>query len=445
MKPIYRSIIFFLALGAFETPTLAASQSTKILPIEIQVDLLVEELRKKRAAGDHRGVIEVIAKIRSLDSPFPNFLLWIEAHALNEIGEVLAARDRLLTYINSTGTEGRFYRQAKELLVAIAPRAEQLELELEAEVQKRLEASRLAQEKASILRTQEAQRILDQLGFKIPASGKLDKPTQEAIAVYQVRHDLTINGLINDEVIDLLRTEVPATHTCDQLAHYSTGADDWGTILLSRMDTPNAISECSDALRFYPEVVRFQIQYARSLAAAKRGNDALPIVADLARKGYPAAEFLIGQLHSSGQLQDSGKPDYDNAIPFFRSAAERNYARAQHHMATLLESGEGFSRDLNAALNWYVKAATQGYLPSQFGAARMYYAGRGVKRDYAGALDWYKRASDQGSTEALFKVADMYERGRGTPRDKKQALEWYTRAAAQGHPDAPAKVKRLSR
>ena len=307
-----------------------------------------------------------------------------------------------------------------------------------------------AEQKAATLRTQNAQRLLDQLGFKVEITGELDKPTQEAVAVYQIRRDLTIDGLINDEVIDQLRSEVPETHLCDSLAHYSLGPHDWRTVSLQTMDAILAVTECNNALREYPHVVRFQIQYARALAAANRAEEALLRARELAQNQHPAAELLIGQLHASGELSESGKPDYANAMPMFTLAAERGYALAQHFLGSVYETGKkggskSVSRDLTAALAWYVKAGSQGYLPAQLDAGRMYAAGKGAKRNYDQALRWYRRAANLGNAQAQYHVAEMYERGRGVKRDKAQALDWYVKAAAQGHTESAAKVKRLSR
>lgn len=423
----------------------AEGPSTEILPIDIQVDLLVEDLRVKRAAQDHEGVINVISKIRSLDTPFPDFLLWVEAQSLHAANQILAARDRLLAYLRNAGQEGRFYTQAKELLVSITPEAEQRQKAIEEERKKRAQGIARAEQKAAVLRTKDAQRLLDQLGFKVEINGELNKQTQEAVAVYQIRRDLTINGQINDEVIDHLRLEVPDSHICDTLAHYSLGPDDWQTIALARMNAILAISECNDALRQYPSVVRFQIQYARALAAANRAEESVLLVSDLARKEYPAAEFLIGQLHESGQLSENGKPAYKNAMRMFAFAADRGYALAQHHLGRIYETGVGVTRDKVAAINWYRKAGVQGYLPAQLDAGRMYSLGRGISRNYDQALRWYLKAADLGSAEGQFHVGNIYERGKGISRDKKIALEWYSKSAAQGHQESVAKVKRLSR
>ncbi len=452
MNPIYRQkrrtnrvlllgvmLVVSLPLKAQTTP------ATEVLPMDIQVDLLVEDLRQKRESEDHAGVIEVISRIRALDTPFPDFLLWVEAKSLSEERQILAARDRLLAYLRNAGKEGRFYTQAKALLVEITPQAEGLEQAMREEQQKRAREAEQAEHKATVLRTQDAQRFLAQLGYLVSVTGELGKPTREAVAVYQIRRDLVVNGEITDEVIDRLRTEVPDEHVCDDLAHYSLGPTDWQTVDLGSMDSIRAISECNDALREYPDVVRFQIQYARALGAARRGKEALLLVEGLARDGSAAAEYLIAELYLLGQLQDSGKPDYENAIPMFSSAADRGYALGQHRLGSLFEQGTGVSRSQEAAAQWYQRAGAQGYVPAQLDLGRMLVAGRGVRRDYVEALRWYKQAALSDNSEAYFRVGEMYDRGRGMKRDKSTALEWYLKAANKGHSEASVRARKLAR
>ena len=442
--------IIFLSVAMAPSSLYSASNAiTETLPLEIQVDLLIEELSKERANDNHQGVIEVIARIRSLDAPFPDFLYWVEAQALHATGQILATRDRLLVYLGNAGRDGRFYRQASEMLVIISPEAERLENIIETERKQKAKEIALAEEKALFLRTQNTQRFLDQLGFRVLVNGKLDMQTREATAVYQIRRGLTVDGEITDEVIDRLSSEVPDKHVCDALAHYPLSPDDWKNIKLDAIDVTQALLECNNALRSYPDVIRFQIQYARALVAAGRADEAVLLITDVARKGYPAAEFLIGQMHLRGTLNETGKPDYKNALRLFNLSADNGYVVAQQKLGLMYEKGPGVSRDSKIAFSWYSKAAVQGYAPAQIEVGRMLVSGRGVKRNYEEALEWYRKAAASEYAEGLYRLGEMYERSRGMKRDRKQnkktALEWYLKASEQGHAAAIEKTKRMKR
>ena len=414
------------------------------LPLDVQVDLLMTELSRFLKIDDNEGIIELIPRIRALDIEIPDSLYFLEARARYRIGEALTARDRLVIYLANTGRDGRYYQQATELLLAVTVEADIQERRLaEQERLRRIELTKSVK-KARTLRIREAQRNLQQLGFREAVeNGEFNKPTREALAVYQIRHDLEVNGDITDETLEKLKSAVPESHNCDGLARYSRKPQEWG-IPVNQIPAQVAVPACNEALRIYPEVIRFQIQYARSLLAAGRANDALTAVEKSAKLGYPAAEYLIATMHEVGFLSPNGKPDLVNALRWYKFAQAKDYPRALLKMAQLTESGKaGITRSNEIATKLYHQAAILGYPPAQVIMGNKYVAGRGVRRDYARALQWYTSAAELNYPEAEFKLGEMYARGRGVKRDKTSAIAWYRRAKNQGYPEAAAKLRRL--
>jgi tetratricopeptide (TPR) repeat protein len=89
------------------------------------------------------------------------------------------------------------------------------------------------------------------------------------------------------------------------------------------------------------------------------------------------------------------------------------------------------------ALQWYRKAADQGYAPAQVNLGALYAEGHGVPRDFQEALAWYRQAADQGYALAQFNLGVMYSAGQGgISRDAVMAYVWFSRAAIQGDEDA---------
>lgn len=408
----------------------------------MQVDLLMTELSSLLRVDDNQGIIELIPKIRALDIEIPDSLNFLEARALFRTGRALAARDRLLAYLANTGREGKYYQQASELLLKVKQEAAIQEQRQAMEIEAEEERKRQSALKAQILKTRESQRFLHAVGFPLEVTGELNKATREAIAVYQVRQDLQVNGLVTDELLSTLKAAVPDTHNCDALAAYSTGPDNWG-IPISEIAANAAIPTCNDALRKYPDTVRFQIQYARALVAASRTEDAMNAIESAARLGYPAAETLIGMIHEAGLLSGKGKPDYVNAHRWYKFASDEGYPDAQQKMGFLYQKGLGVRRAEDVAVEWYHKAAAQGYAPAQVDLGLMFAAGRGVKRNYLTAIEWFTRAANVGYAAGQFYLGDMYEKGRGVKRDRSTAKSWYRKAGNQGHQEAIKRTKRL--
>ena len=52
--------------------------------------------------------------------------------------------------------------------------------------------------------------------------------------------------------------------------------------------------------------------------------------------------------------------DYDEALKWFRKAAEQNNAYAQTYIGFMYEEGHGVEKDLIEAIRWYKIAADQG-------------------------------------------------------------------------------------
>ncbi len=414
------------------------------LPLDVQVDLLMTELSRLLKIDDNRGIIELIPQIRALDIEIPDSLYFLEARALYRIGEALISRDRLVVYLTNTGRDGRYYEQASELLLMVKEDADIQELKLVEQQRLRREELASSVKKARTLRIREAQRNLQQLGFRLAIeNGEFNNDTREALAVYQIRHGLGVSGDITDETMDKLKKSVPQSHNCDALARYSGRPEQW-EIPLNQIPAQVAVPECNEALRLYPDVIRFQIQYARSLLAAGRANDALSAIDKSARLGYPAAEYLVASMHEQGLLSANGKPDLSNALRWYKYAQDKGYPLALLKMAELTETGKaGITRSSKEASKLYHQAALAGYPPAQVIMGDKYVTGRGVRRDYTLALRWYGSAAELNYAEAEFKLGEMYERGRGVRRDRTSAITWYRRARDQGYAEAAAKLRRL--
>jgi TPR repeat protein len=167
--------------------------------------------------------------------------------------------------------------------------------------------------------------------------------------------------------------------------------------------------------------------------------------------------------------------DLDQAIFWYKKAAEQGDAEAQNHLGFMYEhfghmyefglmGEEGFEQ----AAYWYRKAAEQGHRDAQFQLSSMYEAGKGGEQDYQLSFDWlleasyrehalalfchglfaedchhheealvsYRKAAEQGLAIAQYKLGTMYEHGLGIEKDLEQAVFWYRQAADREDADA---------
>jgi hypothetical protein len=87
------------------------------------------------------------------------------------------------------------------------------------------------------------------------------------------------------------------------------------------------------------------------------------------------------------------------------------------------------AQDAEQAVYWYRLAAEQGIAPAQYQLGLRYANGDGVTRDYAEAVKWYRRAAEQGVAFAQFNLGVRYVNGQGVARDPVQAYQWFSVAA----------------
>lgn len=68
---------------------------------------------------------------------------------------------------------------------------------------------------------------------------------------------------------------------------------------------------------------------------------------------HTAEDYYYGR---NGNTQD-----YEEAVKWYRKAAEQGHAYAQYSLGWCYEHGEGVEESMDDAFNWYNEAAIQGY------------------------------------------------------------------------------------
>ena len=115
-------------------------------------------------------------------------------------------------------------------------------------------------------------------------------------------------------------------------------------------------------------------------------------------------------------------------------------AEGQYKLGLAYETGgNGIKKDYNEAVKWFRKAAEQEYAEAQFRLGLAYEDGRkGVAKDYAEAVKWFCKAAEQEYAEAQYNLGLAYEDGKGVAKDYTEAVKWFRKAAEQGHAGAKA-------
>ena len=94
------------------------------------------------------------------------------------------------------------------------------------------------------------------------------------------------------------------------------------------------------------------------------------------------------------------------------------------------------AKNYEEAVKWWRLAAELGDARAQFNLGVCYDHGTGVARNFAEAVKWYRFAAEQGVVKAQYYLGLCYKYGVGVERDRQKAKEWLRKAAAQGDEDA---------
>jgi TPR repeat protein len=167
-----------------------------------------------------------------------------------------------------------------------------------------------------------------------------------------------------------------------------------------------------------------------------------------ARAGDSAAELELAKAYEDG----NGVPQSDNqALKWYRAAAEQGNATAQNDVGIMFSLGRGVEQDKMEAVKWYRKAAREENPNALFNMGTAYSNGDGVGIDDVWAYAWFLLAQSFGSqpatdavnrmkdgaagrsqSAAFERIGDMYQKGDDLPQSSIKAVDWYRKAAEDG-------------
>ena len=177
----------------------------------------------------------------------------------------------------------------------------------------------------------------------------------------------------------------------------------------------------AQAYRYYNGIGR-PVNYAK----------ALRLYLQIARKGDPRAQFVVGGMYYKGQGTD---PDHRQGFFWLLKAAEQGVSSPESLsiIGTMYLQGIGVPQNYMEAREYLERAADLGDVTAKKNLAYMYYSGLTGKPDYTQALELYKEAALLGDDVSQSNVGMMYAEGMGVGADRVRAYAWYSLAASQGN------------
>ena len=167
----------------------------------------------------------------------------------------------------------------------------------------------------------------------------------------------------------------------------------------------------------------------RGIACYEKGlyPKAYKLLLPLAKQGYAKAQLLVGDCHANGY---GVFMDTDEAVKWYRLAADQELPEAQHRMFVCCRDGIGLERNLANAAKWCRKAADDGLEDAIYDMGMLYVEGAGVERNAKSAFKWFRKGAERGHPMCLYKFGQCYKLGFGVEKDEDEASKWQNKAVA---------------
>jgi uncharacterized protein len=134
---------------------------------------------------------------------------------------------------------------------------------------------------------------------------------------------------------------------------------------------------------------------------------AMPILKRAAEAGHAPAQSLYAFILDKAEFDEE-------AVKYFRLAADQGNADGEYGLGTLYAAGEGVARDVKAAREWFERAATQDHGLAVLALSQAFLSKTlGFSGDPADtrAIGWVRKAAELGSIPALDYLAKGYRSG----------------------------------
>ena len=171
---------------------------------------------------------------------------------------------------------------------------------------------------------------------------------------------------------------------------------------------------------------------------------------------------MIGQ-YNMGLMYELGRgigKDVNEAIRWYRKAADQGYQNAKDKLATLSDTGTILSKteikyyvdkadkyykekNFQEALKNYLIAANAGDDYAQNWVGWMYKNAEGVEQNYMEAYKWNMKSAENGNGYAMNSLGIMCENGQGVEVNLPKAVEWYRKAANVGNSNGEYNLGRM--
>ena len=221
---------------------------------------------------------------------------------------------------------------------------------------------------------------------------------EKTIAQQEQTYSTTLGSVEPSQVPQTQRTVnvTYAVQGCDRYAASPRDPDRPDpqlSVEYSDLDPDQAVLECLEDIKHWPDTRRFYTQIAR---------------------GY----------HKKGQ--------YKEAFDAAKMSADMGSSQGMSMIGMLYKTGKSVPQDSPKALQWIEKAAHKGNITAMHFAASMLLQQDGVPYNPQAAAKWLQAAADKGSIPAFAHLGILYNNGQGLPYDPVEAAKYLMMGHGKG-------------
>jgi TPR repeat protein len=244
-----------------------------------------------------------------------------------------------------------------------------------------------------------------------------------------------------------VRLRKRARKDTDKVAVPPTRAKDWALLVASRhdqrtgpfsvsFDQIKALAAKDGPWRTYA-YNRLGNKYENGEGTTNDVDEAVKWYRKAAETGNPDGMVNLGIMYCIGK---GFQKDAAEAMKWFHKAADAGNANGLSCLGVMYQNGEGVKKDAAEAIEWYRKAADAGSINGMVNLGRMYSDGADVQKDATAAVKWLRRAADEGDANGMWGLGCMYQIGDGVAKNTTEAVKWYRKAADAGNADGMASL-----
>lgn len=228
----------------------------------------------------------------------------------------------------------------------------------------------------------------------------------------------------------------------ERAAYWYKKAFDNGALeaLISLANIKEVVQDYEEAMSLYCEAVglgnedaKYKIAklYAVGKGVEKSDTEVIRWLKQYRHTG--SGFYSIGELFYDGtEIAKS----YEDAIKWWKLAADENHAYAKYMLGICYENGEGVEQSYEEAAKWYKKSIDTGCIEAKVSLGRLYEKGYGVVQSYEEAIKLYNAAAEYKNIKAMCCLGDCYRYGLGVKRSYNDTVKWYKMASKHYGKDA---------